>query len=66
MRLTRGLLLLVLLALPLAACGKGKACDPCDNVDDCDSGLTCQQFFDSRGNIRNLCGDANPFMTCPG
>ena len=40
-------------------------CEPCTNVDDCESGLTCQQFRDANGNIRNLCGDANPNMTCP-
>lgn len=60
-------LALVLCLLPLAGCGndKSQACEECSNVEDCDDGLTCQQFRDSSGNIRNLCGDANPNMTCP-
>jgi hypothetical protein len=64
---SRWILALVLAALPLAGCGSNKngACETCSNVDDCESGLTCQQFRDSQGNIRNLCGDANPNMTCP-
>jgi hypothetical protein len=65
---SRWLLVLLLAAMPLAGCGdnKNSACEACSNVDDCESGLTCQQFRDSNGNIRNLCGDANPNMTCPG
>ena len=64
---SRWMLALVLAAaLPFAACGgKNSACEACSNVDDCESGLSCQQFRDSSGNIRNLCGDANPNMTCP-
>lgn len=64
---SRWMLVFVLAVLPLAGCGgsKNAACEPCTNVDDCQSGLTCQQFRDSAGNIRNLCGDANPNMTCP-
>ena len=67
MRSSRWLLLLLFAALPLAGCGgnKNSACESCTNVDDCESGLTCQQFRDANGNIRNLCGDANPNMTCP-
>jgi hypothetical protein len=61
------LMLVLLAAMPLAGCGDdgNSACEPCTNVDDCESGLTCQQFSDANGNIRNLCGDANPNMTCP-
>lgn len=69
MRASRWMLLLVLAALPLAGCGsdRNRACEPCSNVDDCESGLTCQQFQNpDTGAIRNLCGDANPNMTCPG
>jgi hypothetical protein len=68
MRSSRWLFMLMLAALPLAAgCGSNRnsACEPCDNVDDCESGLSCQQFRDANNNIRNLCGDANPNMTCP-
>lgn len=67
MRSSRWMLLLILAAMPLAGCGNNRnsACEPCTNGDDCESGLTCQQFSDSRGAIRNLCGDANPNMTCP-
>ncbi len=58
--------LLLLAAIPLAGCGnRNSACEPCVNVDDCESGLTCLQFVDESGNTRNLCGDANPDMTCP-
>jgi len=66
MRSSRWMLLLILAAMPLAGCGsdRNSACEPCTNVDDCESGLTCQQFSDASGNIRNLCGDANPNMTC--
>jgi len=67
MRSSRWMLLLLLAAMPLAGCGSNRnsACESCTNVDDCESGLTCQQFRDANGNIRNLCGDANPNMTCP-
>ena len=67
MRTSRWMLMLLLAAMPLAGCGSNRnsACEACTNVDDCESGLTCQQFRDSNGNIRNLCGDANPNMTCP-
>ena len=68
MRSSRWMLMLLLLAaMPFAGCGNNRnsACEPCTNVDDCESGLTCQQFRDNNGNIRNLCGDANPNMTCP-
>jgi hypothetical protein len=64
---SRWILLLVFAVLPFAGCGSNKnsACEACTNVDDCQSGLTCQIFRDTNGNIRNLCGDANPSMTCP-
>jgi hypothetical protein len=68
MRSSRWMLMLLLLAaMPFAGCGNNRnsACEPCTNVDDCEAGLTCQQFRDANGNIRNLCGDANPNMTCP-
>ncbi len=67
MRSSRWMLMLLLAAMPLAGCGSSKnsACEACTNVEDCESGLTCQQFRDASGNIRNLCGDANPNMTCP-
>lgn len=44
---------------------RGGACTACSSSADCQAGLTCQQFRDAVGNIRNLCGDANPNMTCP-
>ena len=67
MRASRWMLMLMLAAIPLAGCGsdRNSACEPCSNVDDCESGLSCQQFTDSNGNLRNLCGDDNPNMTCP-
>jgi hypothetical protein len=68
MRVSRWMSLLILAAMPLAGCGDdgNQACEPCDNVDDCESGLTCQQFENlETGAIRNLCGDANPDMSCP-
>ena len=68
MRSSRWLLVLLLLAaMPFAGCGSNKngACEPCTNVSDCQTGLTCQQFRDTNGNIRNLCGDANTNMQCP-
>jgi len=66
MRTSRWMLMLLLASvLPFAGCSsKGGACDACDNVDDCESGLTCQIFNLSNGDIRNLCGDANPNMRC--
>jgi hypothetical protein len=68
MRSSRWLLVVLLAVMPLAGCGDdgNGPCEPCSNVDDCEAGLTCQQFQDGSGNIRNLCGDANPNMTCPG
>jgi len=59
--------MLLLAAMPLAACGSNRntACEPCTNDEDCESGLTCQAFRHSDGNILFLCGDANPAMTCP-
>jgi hypothetical protein len=67
MRSSRWMLILLLAAMPLAGCGnRNSTCEPCDNLDDCESGLTCQQFVDeTNGNIRNLCGDNNPDMRCP-
>jgi hypothetical protein len=61
------MLLLLLLAMPLAACGddSNTACEPCTADEDCQSGLTCQMFRRTDGFILNLCGDANPAMTCP-
>ena len=47
MRTSRWMLMLSLLAaMPLAGCGDDKSseCEACTNVDDCESGLTCQQF----------------------
>ena len=53
--------MLLLAAMPLAACGSNRntACEPCTNDEDCESGLICQQFRDAIGNIRNLCADFN-------
>ncbi len=68
MRHSRWFLLLAALAVfPLGGCGdKGNtACEPCANAADCQSGLTCQMFRLPSGDILNLCGDANPAMTCP-
>jgi hypothetical protein len=67
MRSSRWILALLLAALPLAGCGSNKqsACEACANDEECESGLTCQAFRDANGNILNLCGDANPAMTCP-
>jgi hypothetical protein len=58
----------MLAVLPVAGCGdnRNEACEPCSNVDDCEAGLTCQQFENpNTGATRLLCGDANPSMTCP-
>ena len=57
------LVLLLAAALPFAGCSKGGECDSCSNVDDCESGLTCQQFVLENGDLRNLCGDAST-QTC--
>ena len=68
MRSTRWLLMFLLLAsISLAGCGGhgNTACEACTNDTDCQSGLTCQMFRLGDGNILNLCGDANPAMTCP-
>lgn len=68
MRSRRWILTLLLLAvLPLAGCGddSNTVCEPCVNDEDCKSGLTCQMFRQRDGSILNLCGDANPLMTCP-
>lgn len=60
-------MMLLLAAMPLAGCGEdgNAACEACANDEDCESGLTCQMFRNADGNILNLCGDANPAMTCP-
>jgi hypothetical protein len=55
---------LVVLLAALVGCTKGKACDTCSNVDDCEAGLSCQQFRDSSGNLTNRCGNTDPNMTC--
>lgn len=57
----------LLAAMPLASCGgaKNRACEPCSNVDDCETGLTCQIFRDANANPVNLCGDASTNMICP-
>lgn len=68
MRSSRWMLMLILLAaLPLAGCGSNKnsACEACTNDEDCETGLTCQMFRDTNGNILFLCGDPNPAMSCP-
>jgi hypothetical protein len=61
------MLMLLLIAVPLAGCGgdKSRACEPCTNADDCEAGLTCQVFSDLNQNPVNLCGDASPNMVCP-
>ena len=58
---------LLLLAVALSGCeaGKNKACEPCTNVSDCETGLTCQIFRDASQNEVNLCGDASTNMLCP-
>lgn len=66
-RVIRALLFLGLAVLPFAACSKGKFCDRCANINDCDegAGLACQQFHDSSGAIENLCGHpSNPTESC--
>ena len=63
MRSSRWMLLLLLAAMPLAGCSKGGECDACTNVDDCEAGLSCQQFVLDNGDLRNLCGDAST-RTC--
>ena len=67
MRFMRWTLVLLLTTLPLMACGDDRngACEECANDDDCESGLTCQLFRDGSGATFDLCGDANPAMTCP-
>ncbi len=50
MTVTRRLLvLLFLLALPLAACSHGGECDTCSADSDCNSGLYCRPFTDENG-----------------
>jgi len=50
---------------PTTLAPRGVACSPCSVNADCQTGLTCQQFRNAAGAISNLCGDANPSMTCP-
>lgn len=65
MRSSRWMLMMLLLAaLPLAGCdSKNSECEPCNNVDDCEAGLTCEQFVLNNGDLRNLCGGVNT-RTC--
>jgi hypothetical protein len=65
-RWRRFLLVLLLAALPLTACGgvRNRECEPCANAEDCEIGLFCQIFRDGSGNPVNLCADANLNTTC--
>ena len=58
--LGRFLLLMVLLALPLAACNSGDECDTCSSDDDCQTGFVCSTFSD--GSMR--CGTGVGASTC--
>jgi hypothetical protein len=42
-------------ALTLAGCSKGKECDVCGDISDCESGLTCERFRLDNGSTRNAC-----------
>jgi hypothetical protein len=58
--LGRFFLLMILLALPLAACNSGDECDTCSSDDDCQTGLVCSRFSD--GSMR--CGTGVGASTC--
>ena len=51
MRKLRLMMLMVTLVmvLPLSACGgKKQECDKCSKDSDCDQGLSCEEFFDTK------------------
>jgi hypothetical protein len=54
--LRRLLLLVILFALPLAACNSGDECETCSSDDDCQTGFVCSTFSD--GSMR--CGTGSP------
>jgi hypothetical protein len=60
MKRARFLALLLLAALPLAACSSGNECDTCTKDSDCNSGFVCSKFSD--GSQR--CGTGTGASTC--
>jgi hypothetical protein len=58
MRQTRNIVMVLAWALTaalVAGCDYGVECDACSDDDDCNQGLTCEQFRVPNGNTHFLC-----------